>query len=152
MSQASRLGPARSRYTAFLMAAVLALTVPAPLAAADTPDHHHAPAWNVSTMFDANKATLSSEDQEKLADLAVKLVRYNKEVHLEIRGYTDSTEAAAYHLGEDRAQAVRRFLYAHGIPLNRMNTMSYGSAEPAQSNDTEAGRAANRRVVVVVMA
>ena len=79
-------------------------------------------------------------------------MRYNKEVHVEIRGYTDSTEAAGYHLGEDRAQAVRRFLYAHGIPLNRMNTISYGSREPAQSNDTEVGRAANRRVVIVVVA
>ena len=79
-------------------------------------------------------------------------MRYNKEVHVEIRGYTDSTEAAGYHLGEGRAQAVRRFLYAHGIPLNRMNTISYGSAQPAQSNDTEVGRAANRRVVIVVVA
>ena len=144
MSKAPRLGPARSRHTAFLMAVVLALTVSAPLAAAVV--------WNVSTTFAANKATLSSEDQGKLADLAGKLLRYNKVVFVEIRGYTDSTEAAGNRLGEDRAQAVRRFLYAHGVPLNRMNAISYGPAAPAQSNDTEVGRAANRRVVVVVVA
>ena len=144
MSKAPRQGPARSRHTVFLMAVVLALTVSAPLAAAVV--------WNVSTTFAANKATLSSEDQEKLANLAGKLLHYNKVVFVEIRGYTDSTEAAGNRLGEDRAQAVRRFLYAHGVPLNRMNAISYGPAAPAQSNDTEVGRAANRRVVVVVVA
>jgi outer membrane protein OmpA-like peptidoglycan-associated protein len=55
-------------------------------------------------------------------------------------------------LGEARAQAVRRFLYQQGVPLNRMSAISYGDTTPASPDKTRQGRAQNRRVVVVVMA
>ena len=40
----------------------------------------------------------------------------------------------------------------HGVPLNRMSTISYGKQDPVATNKTPAGRAQNRRVVLIVMA
>jgi peptidoglycan-associated lipoprotein len=55
-------------------------------------------------------------------------------------------------LGEARAETVRRYLNKQGVALNRMSTISYGKAEPVESNKTRDGRSKNRRVVVVVLA
>jgi outer membrane protein OmpA-like peptidoglycan-associated protein len=55
-------------------------------------------------------------------------------------------------LGQERAEAVRLFLNRQGIALNRINTISYGPDAPVQPNNTRDGRAANRRVVLVVLA
>ena len=54
-------------------------------------------------------------------------------------------------LVDQRAEAVRRFLSMQGVALNRMSTISYGPDNPVAPNDTRAGRAQNRRVVVVVL-
>lgn len=104
--------------------------------------------------FPVNKHELSKEAQEKLADFANRLKGENKNVYLEIQGHTDSTGSPEYNLnlGEARAEAVRRYLSKQGIALNRMSTISYGKDEPVDSNKTKAGRAKNRRVVVIVLA
>jgi peptidoglycan-associated lipoprotein len=104
--------------------------------------------------FAARSADLSPEAQTRLMDFVQKLKTENKNVFLEIQGHTDSKGSPARNmaLGEERAEVVRRFLYQHGVPLNRMSTISYGDTTPAASNDTPAGRAQNRRVVLVVMA
>lgn len=104
--------------------------------------------------FPLNGHQLSKEAEEKLTDFAERLKSENKNVYLEIQGHTDATGATVYNLklGEDRAEAVRRFLNKQGIALNRMSTISYGKDEPVDSNKTKAGRAKNRRVVVVVLA
>ena len=77
----------------------------------------------------------------------------NKNVYLEIQGHSDNTGAKAVNqrLGEERADAVRLFLNQQGVALNRMSTISYGDSSPVASNKTRAGRAQNRRVVVVVL-
>jgi outer membrane protein OmpA-like peptidoglycan-associated protein len=89
-----------------------------------------------------------------LDDFAARLKGENKNVYLEIQGHTDSTGADVYNykLGEERAEAVRRYLNTKGVALNRMSTISYGKNEPVDSNKTKDGRAKNRRVVVVVLA
>lgn len=104
--------------------------------------------------FPVNKHELSKEAQEKLAEFANRLKGENKNVYLEIQGHTDATGSPEYNmnLGESRAEAVRRYLSKQGIALNRMSTISYGKDEPVDSNKTKAGRAKNRRVVVVVLA
>ena len=65
-----------------------------------------------------------------------------------INGHTDSTASEAYNqaLSERRAQAVADYLQARGIAADRMDTQGFGESKPAASNDTEAGRAQNRRV------
>jgi outer membrane protein OmpA-like peptidoglycan-associated protein len=86
-------------------------------------------------------------------EFAQKLKTDNKNVYLEIQGHTDASGPPAVNrrLGEERAEAVRRFLNQQGVALNRMATISYGEDAPVAPNDTRAGRAQNRRVVVVVL-
>jgi peptidoglycan-associated lipoprotein len=104
--------------------------------------------------FPTNKFALSKDAEQKLAEFAERLKGENKNVYLEIQGHTDArgTKDYNYRLGESRAEAVRRYLNKQGIALNRMSTISYGEEEPVDSNKTKAGRAKNRRVVVVVLA
>jgi outer membrane protein OmpA-like peptidoglycan-associated protein len=107
-----------------------------------------------SVKFPPKSAELSQEAQTRLMDFVQKLKAENKNVYLEIQGHTDSSgsKAANMRLGEERAEAVRRFMSQQGVPLNRMSTISYGDTSPAAPNDTKEGRAQNRRVVLIVMA
>ena len=104
--------------------------------------------------FPVNRHELSKEAEAKLMEFAERLKGENKNVYLEIQGHTDSSGGPElnYKLGEDRAEAVRRFLSKQGIALNRMSTISYGEQEPIEKNTSRKGRAQNRRVVVVVLA
>lgn len=106
-----------------------------------------------SVKFPANSSKLSPEAQQRLADFAEKLKSDNRNVYLEIQGHTDATgpDAVNQRLGEERAEAVRLFMNQHGVPLNRMSTISYGKTDPVTDNKTRADRAQNRRVVLIVM-
>jgi outer membrane protein OmpA-like peptidoglycan-associated protein len=106
-----------------------------------------------SAHFPVNGSDLSTDETARLSDFANKLKSDNKNVYLEIQGYTDSTGGPRYNLrlGQDRAEAVRRYLSMQGVALNRMSTISYGQDNPAAPNNSRAGRAQNRRVVVVVL-
>ena len=106
-----------------------------------------------SVKFPTDASALSPEAEQRLGELAQRLKAENRNVYLEIQGYTDSTGTPEHNdqLGEQRAEAVRRFLNRQGVALNRMATISYGQDEPVAPNNTRDGRAANRRVVVVVL-
>lgn len=106
-----------------------------------------------SVKFTRDSSKLSKEAEQRLSDFADKLKGDNRNVYLEIQGHTDATgsEAGNMRLGEARAEAVRLFMNKHGVPLNRMATISYGKADPVTDNKTKANRAQNRRVVLVVM-
>ena len=103
--------------------------------------------------FPLNKFQLSPEAESRLTTFAEKLKSENKNVYVEIQGHTDASGPEAYNeqLGQERAEAVRRYLNQQGVPLNRMSTISYGEDSPAAPNDSRDGRAANRRVVLIVM-
>ncbi|MFI4934458.1 MAG: OmpA family protein [Caulobacterales bacterium] len=107
-----------------------------------------------SVKFPIESSQLSPEAQTRLMDFIEKLKSDNKNVYLEIQGHTDVTGDKSYNmrLGEQRAEAVRRFMNEQGVPLNRMATISYGPDQPVAPNTTREGRAQNRRVVVIVMA
>ncbi len=105
-----------------------------------------------SVKFPVNRAALSEEAQTRLQDFVQKLKSDNRNVYVEIQGHTDAREPGSMSLGERRAEAVRRFLSQQGVALNRMSTISYGKTAPAAPNTTRAGRAQNRRVVVIVLA
>jgi outer membrane protein OmpA-like peptidoglycan-associated protein len=106
-----------------------------------------------SVKFPLNKHELSPEAQQRLAEFAGKLKEDNKNVYLEVQGFTDATGDTAYNeeLGGARAEAVRKFLAKQGVPLNRIATISYGEDDPVAPNDTPDGRAQNRRVVIQVL-
>jgi peptidoglycan-associated lipoprotein len=107
-----------------------------------------------SVKFPVDSSKLSPEAQQRLSDFADKLKSDNRNVYLEIQGHTDAKgpDTINTRLGEERAEAVRLFMNQHGVPLNRMATISYGKQDPVDSNKTRHGRAENRRVVLVVMA
>ena len=106
-----------------------------------------------SVKFPSDVHAVSPEAQQRLSELAEKLKTENQNVYLEIQGHTDARGGADYNekLGEERAEAVRRFLNQQGVALNRMATISYGKDAPVAPNDTKEGRAQNRRVVIVVL-
>jgi len=106
-----------------------------------------------ATKFPADSSKLSDEANARLTEFATKLKTDNRNVYLEIQGYTDATGSPQgnYRLGQERAEAVRRYLNQQGVALNRMSTISYGQENPVASNKKRAGRAENRRVVVVVL-
>jgi len=107
-----------------------------------------------SVKFPVDSSKLSPEAQQRLMDFAEKLKNDNRNVYLEIQGHTDSKgpDSLNQRLGEERAEAVRLFMNQHGVPLNRMSTISYGKSDPVTDNKTRADRAQNRRVVLIVMA
>ncbi|MFA4894533.1 OmpA family protein [Brevundimonas sp.] len=106
-----------------------------------------------SVKFPTDRHALSPEAEQRLAELAQRLKGENRNVYLEIQGYTDASGDADYNeeLGEARAEAVRRSLSRQGIALNRMATISYGEDSPVAPNETPEGRAQNRRVAIVVL-
>jgi outer membrane protein OmpA-like peptidoglycan-associated protein len=107
-----------------------------------------------SVKFPLDSSRLSDEAETRLADFVTKLTTDNQNVYVEIQGHTDTTgnDAINMRLGEARAEAVRLFMNRKGVPLNRMATISYGDSSPVAPNNTRAGRAQNRRVVLIVMA
>ncbi|HEY3695727.1 OmpA family protein [Phenylobacterium sp.] len=107
-----------------------------------------------SMKFPFDKATLSPEAQARLDAFVEKLKTDNRNVYVEVQGHTDTTgsKEGNYRLGEARAEAVRRYLNQHGVALNRIGTISYGPDAPVAPNSDRAGRQANRRVVLIVLA
>jgi outer membrane protein OmpA-like peptidoglycan-associated protein len=106
-----------------------------------------------SVKFPVDSAKLSPEAQARLTSFIEQLKNDNRNVYLEIQGHTDARGPVTLNqrLGAERAEAVRLFMSRHGVPLNRMATISYGKEEPVADNKTRDGRAQNRRVVLVVM-
>lgn len=103
-------------------------------------------------LFDVNKATLKPESQLKLAKLAGILMVF-QDMKLSIEGHTDSTgsEELNLRLSADRARSVYEFLMSQGVAPDRMKYQGFGSSKPVAPNDSEANRAKNRRVEVVVL-
>jgi peptidoglycan-associated lipoprotein len=104
--------------------------------------------------FGFDKASISPKAKEVLDNLVNQLKAENKNVYIEIQGYTDSVGPEQYNmkLGMERAEAVRRYLAEAGVPLHRLNTISYGEENPTSDNKTREGRSKNRRVVLLVLA
>ena len=102
--------------------------------------------------FEFDKATLTPEAMAIL-DKAVALLDKQQKVVVEVAGHTDSVGSEEYNqkLSERRAIAVKDYLESKGITANRLTAMGYGEAQPVASNDTDAGRALNRRVELIVL-
>ena len=79
---------------------------------------------------------------------AANALKENPSVSVVIEGHTDNVGSAAYNkrLSERRAQAIKNFFIKAGVDSYRMKAVGYGFSKPAASNETEEGRAKNRRV------
>lgn len=102
--------------------------------------------------FDFNKTTLKSESFIEL-NKVVNFLDQNPTVEIEIAGHTDSKGSDEYNvnLSQGRSQAVVDYLASQGIDRVRLTAHGYGEAKPIDTNDTEEGRANNRRVEFTVL-
>ena len=103
-------------------------------------------------LFAFGKADLSSKADRSVEKLAAFLTRY-PDRNVLIEGHTDSVGSDAYNLelSRRRSESVMEKLVADGIDSGRITTVGYGKKYPAYSNDTEADRAQNRRVEVIIL-
>ncbi len=104
--------------------------------------------------FQVGSADLNADAKAALDEFAAKVKDLKRPTWMEIQGHTDSTGTAEINdaLGEKRAEAVRRYLARkHQLPVQRMATISYGDTLPADPGKGNKARAANRRVVLVVL-
>jgi outer membrane protein OmpA-like peptidoglycan-associated protein len=86
-------------------------------------------------------------------DKLVQLMQHNAAVKVEVGGHTDNVgaDAANQKLSEQRANAVRDYVIAKGIDAARITAKGYGETKPTATNDTEEGRAQNRRTEITVL-
>ena len=101
--------------------------------------------------FDPGRADIKPNFRPVLDQFAQSLVQ-NPATVVQIVGHTDATgnDAANLQLSRDRANATRDYLASRGVAMNRMATDGRGEREPVATNETEAGRARNRRVEIFV--
>lgn len=103
--------------------------------------------------FDFDQTEVEPRYFPEIEELAEFLEQY-PDVIAELEGHTDSMGSEAYNqdLSERRVNAVREVLIERfDIDASRVTTTGYGESQPVASNDTEAGRAENRRVITVVL-
>jgi len=102
--------------------------------------------------FDFNKSNIR-RDAAPILDEAVRTLKDNPGIRVEVDGYTDSIGSVGYNLrlSDRRAASVKRYLVSHGIDSSRLTTKGFGKSNPVASNDTADGRAQNRRVELVVL-
>jgi len=105
--------------------------------------------------FDFGKTDLPDSAKARLDQMISELkATQGKDLYIEVEGHTDNvgTKEGNYELGMERADAVKKYLYMqHQVPLHKINVFSYGEEKPSAPNNTRAGRAQNRRVVVRVL-
>ena len=103
--------------------------------------------------FNLNKSTLTTQAKVNLDKLVPVFKEYG-ETNIDIFGYTDSTGQPDYNLklSRERAESVKTYLIARGLVASRMKTTGLGIADPIATNDTEEGRAVNRRVEFAITA
>ncbi len=103
--------------------------------------------------FDFDKATIRP-DGKPVLDEAVRTLQEESDVRVSVEGHTDSVGSDAYNmrLSKERAEAVADYLTAGGIAHGRISTIGFGESKPVASNETEDGRAQNRRVEFRVIA
>lgn len=99
--------------------------------------------------FDTDSYSIKPEFRTTLDNIASTLGSYNQ-TYVDVYGHTDSTGADAYNmtLSRNRADSVASYLATHGVARARIGTQGFGETQPVASNDTDAGRAQNRRVEI----
>jgi len=104
-------------------------------------------------LFAANSAELSADAKTRLDDLVKAWDAHAQAHHVAVQGYTDDSgsESANVQLSRQRAEAVAHYLESKGVPSARITTNALGSRNPARRDDTQVGRALNRRVEVAIL-
>ena len=103
--------------------------------------------------FDFNSASLTAVSKANLDKLSEVMTQY-PDTNINVYGHTDSKGADAYNLtlSEKRANSVIDYMVSKGVARTRLNAMGMGESEPIATNDTDEGRAKNRRVEFAITA
>ena len=109
--------------------------------------------FNSSVLFGFDKSNLSDDAKMNLDKLVVVLNSY-ADTNIEIQGHTDSKGSEAYNqdLSLQRTRKVSYYLIDNDINSNRLTVKGFGETLPKYENDTENGRAQNRRVEFLITA
>ena len=109
--------------------------------------------FNEKILFGFNQSSLNASASSNLDKLALILKDY-PDTDIEVQGHTDSKGTDEYNmtLSEKRAGSVASYLRGKGISSSRIRTKGYGESAPVASNETDAGRAQNRRVNFLITA
>ena len=101
-------------------------------------------------LFDLDKASLKQESEKQLHNIVSLLLKYPS-LKLEVQGHTDNQGKTDYNmkLSQNRAETVSSYLQLFGIDKNRLVSKGFGESKPIASNDTEEGKAQNRRVELI---
>lgn len=104
-------------------------------------------------LFDFDSDVIKPTAASNLQELARSLNKFG-DSNILIVGHTDSQGDDAYNmaLSQRRANSASAYLQSQGVPASRISTAGRGESEPVASNDTEAGKAQNRRVEVAIYA
>ena len=102
--------------------------------------------------FAYNSAAVEPQFRRTLDQVGQVLGQYDR-TYIDIYGHTDSTGSEAYNqdLSERRAGSVADYLETRGVQSARIGIRGFGELQPIASNDTEQGRAANRRVEIKIV-
>ncbi len=102
--------------------------------------------------FDTDKYTLKPESKVEL-DRLLKLMKENVTIKVQISGHTDNSGTPEHNrvLSENRAKAVVGYLTDNGIDIKRLVAKGYGETQPVAANDTEEGKAQNRRTEFMIL-
>jgi len=112
--------------------------------------------FNSNILFASASAELAASAVVELQKLATLLGDYPNQISVE--GFTDNVPIVSpvfpsnWELSSARAAAVVRLFEDYGIASERLTSVGFGENRPVSDNSTEAGRASNRRVVIVIMA
>jgi len=103
-------------------------------------------------LFDFDKSNIKPEYYRFLDD-AAKVFEMNPSIKVEVQGNTDNIGTAKYNMGLSlrRANAVMQYLVNKGVAPSRLNARGFGFSRPVATNDTDEGRALNRRVELTPM-
>lgn len=106
---------------------------------------------NLNINFDNNSAEIKDVYNSKITEFA-NLLKTNPSMTAVIEAHTDSKGSDAYNLNlsNKRANSVVNSLKNYGIESSRLKAIGYGEAQPIATNDTEIGKAKNRRVTALI--
>ncbi len=108
---------------------------------------------NSMSLFDSGKAQLKDGSTRVMVD-ALEMIKAHPDKRILVAGYTDNVGSpdSNLKLSTARAEAVRDWLIeVSGIPATQFAIQGYGDTRPIKANDTEAGRAKNRRVEITLV-
>ena len=102
--------------------------------------------------FAFNSSDVNSQFYPVLDKVAATLSEYNQTT-VNVAGHTDSVGSDSYNqrLSEQRASSVASYLQSRGVANQRLQISGYGESRPVDSNETESGRANNRRVEITLV-